>query len=720
MTEIELPGVAEAPVTPAQIAWPTRAKTRLREAATVPRILLLLIAAAAATGYAWSLDTAGLENFYTAGVHSMAGSWHAFFYDAFDPHATITLDKLPGAFWIQALSVRCFGYSVWAMVLPQVLESTLTVLVLYRAVRRTAGTAAALTASAIMAASPVIVSSTRGNLAEPMYLLCIVLAADATLRAVTTGRTRSWYAAGGWVALGFQAKMTEAWLVLPILGLALIAAAPAGRWRVALRAGFGILLAAALSLVWMLCFTLTPAADRPYADGSKDNSIFQQVFDYNGTLRFSSTPVNSYQPLAAPSPQAEDIALDNQAESSAFYPATEVTRASWDRLLTGVLAPDCDWFLLVAVGGAAASFVSRRRAGRGDPARAATVLWSGWLLAYGVAFSGAHFIQGYYVATLIPPIAALAGTGVWVLWRAARSGSRRAGLGLGVLVAGQAAWSAWLLHGAYALLSWLILAAVLGAAAIAGLTTVRARARTPRPGAPAAPAALAVPGQGGIGDGDDAEVAAGPVVPATPAGPSRPAVGARPGKLVRRAVTALGAVALIAGPLAGITWLEVRAGGPFDAALSTQGTAAKPTAAVEAARAEVKGAYGGSVHAQYTSGQWAEFTADGATRQAQLAASGAEILVFSSAEASDYVAYGYTSILPVGGFTGNAPYPSVGQIQQLIKADKIFLAVLPDADVVTANDPRVQAVELLCQPYNDTPASTPYVVYSCTDESRDQ
>ena len=701
MSEIELPGVAEAPLTPARIAWPTRAKSRARDAATLPRILLLLIAAAAATGYAWSIDTAGLENFYTAGVHSMAGSWHAFFYDAFDPNATITLDKLPGAFWIQALSVRCFGYSVWAMVLPQVLESTLTVLVLYRAVRRTAGTAAALTASAILAASPVVVSSTRGNLAEPMYLLCIVLAADATLRAVTTGRSRSWYAAAGWVALGFQAKMTEAWLVLPILALALLAAAPAGRWRVVLRAGLGMLLAAALSLVWMLCFTFTPAADRPYADGSKNNSIFQQVFDYNGTLRFSANPGASFRPLAAPSPLAEDIAVDNLAESGEILPATEITKASWDRLLSGALAPDCDWFLLLAVGGAAASFVSRRGGGRGDPARAATVLWSGWLLAYGAAFSSAHFIQGYYLATLVPAIAALAGTGVWVLWRAARSGSRRAGVGLGALFLGQAAWSAWLLHGTYILLSWLILAAAVVAAAVAGLAAVRARAARTTPGAAEAAAPEI--------SGDDAVAAA----------PAGPAAGARPGRLLRRAVATVGAAAMIAGPLAGITWLEVRAGGPFDAALSTQGTAAQPTAAVKAAWSEVEGAYGGSVHAQYTSGQWAQFNSDGTTREAQLTAGGSEILVFSSAEAADYIAYGYTSIVPVGGFSGDAPYPGVAQIQQLIKAGTISLAVLPGADVLTANDPRVQAVELMCKPYGDTPASAPYVVYICNGEPGD-
>jgi 4-amino-4-deoxy-L-arabinose transferase-like glycosyltransferase len=643
----------------------TRATARLRAAVTLPRIILALIVAAAATGYAWSLDTAGLEVFYAAGVRSMAGSWHAFFYDAFDPHATITLDKLPGAFWIQALSVRCFGFSVWAMVLPQVLESTLTVLVLYRAVRRTAGTAAALTAAAILAASPITIASTRGNLSEPLYLLCIVLAADATLRAVTTGRARPWYVAAIWVAIGFQAKMTEAWLVLPILACVLVMAVPTGRRRMALRAGAGVALAAGLSLVWVLCFALTPAADRPYADGSTDNSIFQQVFVYNGAIRFGTDPGGYLKPLAAPGAQAEDIARANQEASTEFYAASELTRPGWDRLLTGPLARDCDWFLLPAAGGALAAFAARRRAGRGDPVRAATVLWSAWLLGYGAAFSSAHVIQGYYLATLIPAIAALAGTGAWTLWRAARAGSRRAGLALGLLVLGQAVWAVWLLSPTYPELSRLILA-VTALAALAAALAIRGSRR-----------------------------AGGRPLPA------------------RRLIAVVTAAAVFTGPITAAVWLEVRAGGPFDTALNSEGTLARPTLAAQLAQAQSQGLYGGTIHPQYLAGQWAAFTHEIAGVQAKLASAGTEELIFSSAEASDYVLYGETSILPVGGFSGDVPSPSVAQIQQLIAAGKISYAIVPSEDVITGNDPRIQVIEHMCQFVNDSTPPESYVFYMC-------
>ena len=69
----------------------------------------------------------------------MGSSWHDFAFWAFDPAGTITVDKLPGALWVQALSVRVLGFHPWAIILPQIVEGIVTVLVLSRAVRRLAG-----------------------------------------------------------------------------------------------------------------------------------------------------------------------------------------------------------------------------------------------------------------------------------------------------------------------------------------------------------------------------------------------------------------------------------------------------------------------------------------------------------------------------------------------------------------------------------------------------
>ena len=103
------------------------------------RPALLAVAAVAAVAYGWGMAGASVESFYGAAARSMSESWHDFIFGAFDPAGTVTVDKLPGALWVQALSLRVFGFHIWALVLPQVVEGVLTVLVLYRAVRRWPG-----------------------------------------------------------------------------------------------------------------------------------------------------------------------------------------------------------------------------------------------------------------------------------------------------------------------------------------------------------------------------------------------------------------------------------------------------------------------------------------------------------------------------------------------------------------------------------------------------
>ena len=57
--------------------------------------------------------------------------------------------------------------------------------------------------------------------------LCLVLAADRYQYAVMRGGCAPWLLAGVWVGLGFQAKMLEAWIILPALALGYLVSAPA-------------------------------------------------------------------------------------------------------------------------------------------------------------------------------------------------------------------------------------------------------------------------------------------------------------------------------------------------------------------------------------------------------------------------------------------------------------------------------------------------------------
>ena len=80
----------------------------------------------------WALSRNGWANEYYAGaVRSMASSWHAFFYGALDSAGVMTVDKPPLALWVQALSVRVFGFSSWSMLVPQALMGVASVGLVY-------------------------------------------------------------------------------------------------------------------------------------------------------------------------------------------------------------------------------------------------------------------------------------------------------------------------------------------------------------------------------------------------------------------------------------------------------------------------------------------------------------------------------------------------------------------------------------------------------------
>src|ERR1700677_3607829 len=70
----------------------------------------------------WALGQNGWANtYYSAAVRSMAGSWHDFLFASFDRSGVMTVVKPPLSLWIQALSVRVFGYHPLAILVPQAL-----------------------------------------------------------------------------------------------------------------------------------------------------------------------------------------------------------------------------------------------------------------------------------------------------------------------------------------------------------------------------------------------------------------------------------------------------------------------------------------------------------------------------------------------------------------------------------------------------------------------
>ena len=364
-------------------------------------------------GYAWGMGTVTLEPFYGSAARSMSESWHNFLFGAVDPWGTVSVDKLPGSLWFQALSLRIFGFHTWAIVLPQVIEGALTVLVLYRAVRRVAGAGAGLVAALVLAVNPVTVLLNRGNISDSLLILLLVLAADATAAALTQGRLRSLLLAGVWVGLAFQAKMLQAWLVLPALFLAYLIAAPtAALLRRMAHVGFCALVVVVVSLSWITVVSAVPAHDRPYVDGSCNDSLYSQVFVYNGLDRFRATEVKQHgcSRLSPFLVEAGKIGAANDL-------GTASVPAGWGRLLHGVFGRDDGWMLVPAIVAAAGVLVLTRRRPRTDALRGAAILWSGWLVLTWAFFSTGRYLNSYYLAALIPAIGALCGLGAAAAWR---------------------------------------------------------------------------------------------------------------------------------------------------------------------------------------------------------------------------------------------------------------------------------------------------------------
>jgi 4-amino-4-deoxy-L-arabinose transferase-like glycosyltransferase len=249
------------------------------------RPILLGIALLALVLYAWNLQRADFAPLYADAVRSMSGSWKAFLFGAVDPEATYTLDKLAGSFIPQAISAKIFGYHAWSLTLPQVIEGVISVLVLYRVVRRWAGVVPGLLAAGIFTLTPVTASLFGHSMADGALVMCLILAVDAYQRAVLEGRLRSLVWAGVWVGVAFQTKSLQAWLVLPALALGYLLTAPIEMRRRIKHLGLAGVVMLAVSLSWVLLYTVTPAEHRPYVSGSTNNSAFAMVFGYNGLSR---------------------------------------------------------------------------------------------------------------------------------------------------------------------------------------------------------------------------------------------------------------------------------------------------------------------------------------------------------------------------------------------------------------------------------------------------
>ena len=94
------------------------------------------------------------NTYYTAGVKSMLQSWKNFFFAAAEPGGSVTLDKPPLGFWIEAGFAAVLGVNGLAVSLPNILSGLLSIPLLYHLVKKQLGALAGLVAALVLAITP--------------------------------------------------------------------------------------------------------------------------------------------------------------------------------------------------------------------------------------------------------------------------------------------------------------------------------------------------------------------------------------------------------------------------------------------------------------------------------------------------------------------------------------------------------------------------------------
>ncbi|MFI0241721.1 ArnT family glycosyltransferase [Streptomyces sp. NPDC016845] len=404
-----------------------------------PAFLALLLVVGLA--YLWNLSASGYANsFYSAAVQAGSESWKAMFFGSSDAANAITVDKPPAALWPMVLSVRLFGLSSWAILVPEVLMALATAGVLYGAVRRRFSAVAGLITVAVFATTPVAALMFRFNNPDALLALLMTVTVYCVLRAMEHARTKWLVIAGAAVGLAFLTKTLQAFLILPPLALLYGVFAPTR-----LRRRLGQLALAGLAMTvaggwWVAVVELWPASSRPYIGGSQNNSFLELTFGYNGLGRINGDETGS---------------VGGGGGGGGMGGGTgQWGETGLGRMFNSEIGSQISWLIPAALILLVAGVVLTWKAKRVDTARAAFLAWGGCLVMTGLVFSFmAGIFHQYYTVALAPYIAALVGMGATVLWEERSRVGASVALGAAVVVS--AVWAYVLLGRVPEYLPWL-------------------------------------------------------------------------------------------------------------------------------------------------------------------------------------------------------------------------------------------------------------------------
>jgi 4-amino-4-deoxy-L-arabinose transferase-like glycosyltransferase len=456
-----------------------------------------LITAGAAVLRLIHLGKVAPDPFYDAAVRSMTLSWHNFFFGAFEPGGSVSIDKPPVDLWLQVASVKLLGFSSTALKLPEALAGTAAVPLLFAAVRRMWSAPAALAAALALAVLPVEVLTSRSDTMDGVMMALIVLALWLIVRACESDRY-AWLLAGAAVlGIAFDVKLLESLVAAPGLALLAYLGLPGTRaHRLVRMLGAGAVYVA-IALAWLSATLLFPAHERPYAIGSTNGSAWNAAFVFNGTDRLGSKSVEPQTTVYEPG-HRYPVATQSERDHIPIVPPSptrllaRIGPLSGERLGLELLAA-----LLLGIPALSAAFGATRRApppGRSpDPLdreaaqkpprptagteselrmrRAVAVGLVVWTFTGIALFSHMARLHPRYVEGFMPAVAALLGIGI--AWAASGTGRARL-IVLGVGLAATVYYVERLLYGR-AGVWWLVLACALGALAFAVLARLGPR-----------------------------------------------------------------------------------------------------------------------------------------------------------------------------------------------------------------------------------------------------
>lgn len=422
-------------------------------------LALILLVGAFLRFYRLGADGVG-NTYYAAAVKSMLMSRHNFFFVAFEPGGSISLDKPPLGFWVQAISAKILGLSGFSLALPNALAGVFSIYLLFVLVKRPFGSWAGLAAALVLALMPVAIVTERNNTIDGLLVFVLLLAAWAFLQAVYTGKVRWLFLGVFIVGLGFNIKMLQAFMPLPAFYALYFFGMKKKWWKKILQLSFATILLLTVSFSWAIVVDLVPSSSRPYVDSTSTNIVMNLIFGHNGIERFTNAGQFSFgggQPGAGAQP-ANPPLRNSQAPggSQPSFPAgqgfpqnrrgsnnggpggsMDFGNAGTLRLFTQPLAGEASWLLPFVLGGLIVLGIALWKLPFSE-AHYSIILWAGWLVPSILYFTYSQgLMHAYYLIMIGPPLAALSAATGWALWKLFLR-STWLGLGTGFLLASSA------------------------------------------------------------------------------------------------------------------------------------------------------------------------------------------------------------------------------------------------------------------------------------------